>query len=110
MTATVSRIESYAVEFARRNRGRTPDDMQALGVADDADAGVTTYDALSTRPIARHDRAMPQTVAAATWTGLESFTGEYRFQVEFPQAAGLVLKGLIRHSSNKHVAILCTAI
>jgi hypothetical protein len=34
--------------------------------------------------------------AVAAWAGLQSFTGEYRFQVEFPRDAGNVIRQLIR--------------
>jgi hypothetical protein len=33
--------------------------------------------------------------AIAAWAGLQSFTGEYRFQVEFPKDAGKVIYQLI---------------
>ena len=42
------------------------------------------------------------------WAGLQSFTGEYRLQVEFPKEAGLVLQRIFLNVANgTDVDILC---
>lgn len=106
--ATASAIQLYAEEFAKRNRKRTTEDIEALGVSDTIEDELPQYSDLSQRRASNQNVAMPDNVAAASWAGLESFTGEYRFQVEFPQASGSVLNRLIRGASNQTVSILCT--
>jgi HKD family nuclease len=106
--ATALRIQSYAEEFARRNRKRSLDDMGALGVSDTTEEVMPTYDVIVRARATRKYEAIPKSVAAAAWAGLESFTGEYKFQVEFPQAAGLVLKRIFRTDTRQQMPILCT--
>jgi hypothetical protein len=106
--ATQSRLDSYAELFARRNRRRSPDDLKALEVSDSKADEVVTYDQLSEKSQASTEEAMPITAAAAAWTGLESFTGEYKFQVEFPKDVSLVLKRIFRRAGSEKVSILCS--
>lgn len=106
--ATQERVEQYAEEFARRNRRRSLEDMEALGVSDTLEEDQASYEDLSERRAATLGEAMPESAAIAAWTGLESFTGEYRFQVEFPQAAGQVLKRIVGGASGRDVPILCS--
>ena len=37
-------------------------------------------------------KAISEAAASVAWAGLQSFTGEYNLQVEFPKEAGLVLQ------------------
>lgn len=106
--ATAARIRVYAKEFANRNRRRSVDDIEVLGVGDDIEAENQTYATIPRRQTRSKSAAIPENAARAAWAGLESFTGEYRFQVEFPQAAGSVLRNIIRRASDQSVPILCT--
>lgn len=105
--ATAAKIESYADVFAKRNRERSTEDLETLGVSDTAEGEAPKYGDLTRKKASNRGEAMPEKAAAAAWTGLESFTGEYQFQVEFPQAAGLVLNRIIGRASSKHVPVLC---
>lgn len=40
--------------------------------------------------------ALKSEFAVAAWAGLQSFTGEYTFQIEFPRSSGEVISRLIR--------------
>lgn len=102
-------LEAYTEEFAKRNRQRSTDDIEALGVGDTFDRETSTYSKLNLNKSSKKIEAMPEGVAMAAWAGLESFTGDYQFQVEFPQAAGLVLKRLLKNVGNRGAQILCTA-
>ena len=107
--ATTPRLRLYAEEFAIRNRQRSTEVIEALGVSDVAEEENPTYRDLTRKRADTTNQAIPESVAAAAWAGLDSFTGEYRFQVEFPQAAGLVLNRIIRSTPQQNVRILCTA-
>ena len=51
---------------------------------------------------------MPTSVATAAWAGLQSFTGEYRFQVEFPRDAGQVLRRMLGPGGGQtNIPMLC---
>jgi HKD family nuclease len=106
--ATQSRIQAYAQEFSRRNLRRTIADIEAFGVSDEIEPQ-PKYEELVQKGRQKIPKALPETAATASWVGLESFTGEYRFQVEFPQAAGLVARGIIKKPTKKKVAILCSS-
>lgn len=84
-------LAAYEKYFALRNRYRKPEDIVALGIADsfpEKTDGVPTKGI--TPPKAEH-KAISETVASVAWAGLQSFTGAYTFQVEFPKEAGQVL-------------------
>jgi len=86
-------LRHYAARFAERARRRTASELADLGVSD--------TDPLPSRP--NHLRtqkppprpALGADFAIAAWAGLESFTGDYRFQIEFPRDAGNVIIRLI---------------
>lgn len=107
--ATHERIESYAEEFARRNRKRSLEDLVELGVADSTEEERPIYKNLALQRDKPRQGAISEGVAGAAWAGLESFTGDYQFQVEFPHAAGIVLNRIIGSTSASRVRILCTA-
>ena len=108
-TATHGSIQSYAKEFARRNRKRSLDDLVELGVVDSTEDERPTYKNLALQRDKPRQKTISEGVAGAAWAGLESFTGDYQFQVEFPQAAGIVLNRIIGSSSSSKVRILCTS-
>ena len=74
-------IEKYEVAFAESQRRRSIEDLRFLNVVD-GDARTKGVSLVETRH------------AVAVWAGLESFTGEHTFQVEFPKKAGEVLRNL----------------
>lgn len=106
--ASAKRLDMYADEFAKRNRQRSVKDIEALGVSDVFEEEEITYAKLSRNTSTKRIESMPEAAAMAAWAGLESFTGDYQFQVEFPQAAGLVLKRLLKNVVNRQASILCT--
>jgi hypothetical protein len=92
-------LAAYGVEFARRNKRRAIEDMLALGVSDEEEKN-----AKGPQPA-----SMPTSVATAAWAGLQSFTGDYNLQVEFPRDAGEVLKALLaKGSQGGSVQLLCS--
>ena len=105
--ATTARIQAYAEEFARRNRLRSLDDMSALGVSDTGEEKVPSYNEVARKRVTTKREAIPKSVATAAWAGLQTFTGDYQLQVEFPQAVSIVLKRIIGTALTKKLPILC---
>jgi len=99
-------LKRYEHFFAERNRNRSLDDLLTLGVADtpdEIDAGAAPE---RTRRAA--DPTISTRAATVAWAGLQSSTGEYRFQVEFPRSAGEVLGRIIgAGSGSANVSVLC---
>lgn len=99
--ATTDRLSVYEDFFASRNRRRDAADMVAIGVADD-------FPGKTGAPPKTEHRAISEAVASVAWAGLQSFTGEYSFQVEFPKEAGLVLRRIVGNLSERdRVDMLC---
>lgn len=103
---TYEKIDDYEKVFAERNRNRSPKDMETLGVTD---VGI-----MAASPSELRKKTGPKTrlisnrYAAAAWAGLESFTGEYRFQLEFPRDAGQVLKRILsKYGKAAKVMMVC---
>jgi hypothetical protein len=92
--ATEAALRNYAARFAERNRKRPAADLEALGVSDSRIVTAQTPRQLIRQRPPRHGAIGVDFVVAA-WTGLQSFTGEYRFQIEFPRTAGEVVRRLI---------------
>jgi hypothetical protein len=80
---TPSLLASYTEAFTRRNRSRRADDLVDFGVTDPAEVPPT----LATLRLKRKPRhaALPHDSAQTVWIGLESSTGAYSFQPEFPR-------------------------
>src|SRR5262249_24778846 len=92
------RLATYEKYFELRNRYRKPADLVVLGVADD---GVGRQSGKGgTRTPNRAQTAISNAAASVTWTGLQSFTGEYDLQVEFPRDAGAVLSRILSKLSH----------
>ncbi|EML5730765.1 phospholipase D family protein [Pseudomonas aeruginosa] len=90
---SATKLTEYEKYFALRNRNRRPEDLVALGVADDAPkTPATGILPKSAKPPKAAAKAISETAASVAWAGLQSFTGEYNLQVEFPKEAGLVLR------------------
>lgn len=100
-------LRDYAAQFARVNRSRRIADIEALGISD-GENDIPNDSVEFPRRRKAAEVAMSPEVAAAAWAGLESFTGEYRFQVEFPQAAGHVVRGIIGGASDRDVPVICS--
>ena len=99
-------LEDYAATFAERNRKRSLAELDALGVSVE---GLIQIKRLMRQKRQPKMGAMRTQFAVAAWAGLESFTGEYTFQVEFPRAAGEVLRSLVgrRKSRDGYVKVYC---
>lgn len=87
--ATPKELRNYSAHFAEQVRRRSPKVLAELGVTDGErqHAGLPR---LHSAPVPRIP-AVSSEFATGVWVGLESFTGGYRFQVEFPRLAGEVL-------------------
>ena len=106
--ATPNKLAEYERDFAERNRSRKPQDIVALGVADPLPAQKNGIPNTSVVPPKNENKAISKDSASVAWAGLQSFTGEYKFQVEFPKEAGLVLQRIVSdHTQDKDVNILC---
>ena len=105
---TLKNLPDYEKHFAECNRYRQPKDIVTLGIADSipktAD-GVPKKGMTSPRP---EYQAISQTVASVVWVGLQSFTGAYNLQVQFPKEAGLVLRRIFENlSQGESIDMLC---
>lgn len=103
-------LRDYSSIFANANRQRPVRTMKALSVIDDASGPFTLKPISKLRQIIPPKRAVVKSdFAACVWAELRSFTGEYAFQVEFPQAAGQVLRRFVhgKLSSDNRVDVQC---
>lgn len=91
--ATDATLRSYAAAFAETARKRTSTELRTLGVADGAEGPVSAKDLKKLKPPTY--AAIDDQFAVCAWAGLQSFTGEFRFQVEFPKDAGRVVSQLV---------------
>ncbi len=103
---TADLLNNYAAEFADRNRKRTPLEMEELGIGDTEESS-RPFNQRAHRP--PDDNAIETRVAAAAWAGLQSFTGEFKFQVEFPRAAGEVIHRILgeKEEAEGRVSVFC---
>jgi hypothetical protein len=92
--ATQAELRNYAARFAECSRRRSPEELIAMGTGDAVRGGSRAPDLVRQKPPA--DPAIDASYAVAAWAGLQSFTGEFRFQVEFPRNAGEVVAGLVK--------------
>ena len=92
---TVRRVTEYERLFARRQRDRSPEDLHLLGVAEQPPGA------------GRATSLVPPPLSNAVWAGLQSFTGEHTFQVEFPRRAGEALRALLG-TTEERVPIACS--
>jgi hypothetical protein len=105
---TAPRLSAYEKYFALRNRYRLPADLVTLGVADEAIPTENGRPLKNVKPPTNDQRALSNTVATTAWAGLQSFTGDYNLQVEFPRDAGAVLSRLLGTVSvGKTANLLC---
>ena len=106
--ATAARLDAYERVFARRNRFRKALDLVALGVVDDLPPQINGVPKKGVTPPKKELKAISDSAASVAWAGLQSFTGEYNLQVEFPKEAGLVLQRIFSGvAQGAVVPILC---
>jgi HKD family nuclease len=107
--ADAAALKNYAATFAEMSRARSAQQLDALGV-NDAKVATTVPPAQLFRQKPPRRSAVKNRFATSAWTGLQSFTGEYRFQAEFPKAAGEVVARLVRRqaTTSGKVRVLCT--
>jgi HKD family nuclease len=105
---TASKLSDYEHYFAARNRNRRPVDLITLGVADGEISLEDGSPPKNVSPPPNEQKALSNTVATTSWAGLQSFTGDYDLQVEFPKDAGTVLSRLLGLATGGHAAsLLC---
>lgn len=101
---TKAGLTAYEKRFRERNAERSPKDMLALGVSDSPEIPSVRQ----MRDSVPQRRSVTTSVAEAAWAGLESFTGEYTFQLEFPRDAGQVLRRIVSATGQSpKVTIAC---
>jgi HKD family nuclease len=91
--ATDADLRNYAARFAERSRIRSIAELADLGVSDGTVVPAGDIDLAAQQPPAMP--ALGAEFAVAAWAGLQSFTGQYRFQLEFPKGAGQVVRQLV---------------
>lgn len=105
--ATEGELRHYAARFAERARRRAVAELLDLGISDSHPMPSTPSELLKRRPPSRG--SLSTRFAVAAWAGLQSFTGEYRFQLEFPRDAGIVVNQLIgaRAGARGRIDVYC---
>lgn len=106
--ATDVELRNYAARFAEAARRRKAAELDDLGIGDSQIPPASQADLHSGRPPAQS--AVAVDFATTAWAGVQSFTGEYRFQLEFPKAAGAVISKLLQLNSaqDSEVEVYCT--
>jgi hypothetical protein len=105
---TAAALEAYERRFAQINRKRNIRDLVLLGIADEVERVDFRKPLRQRTPPSANQRTFRTKHANVAWAGLESFTGEYAFQVEFPRDAGTVLQGLVRGGRvGRRLRVLC---
>lgn len=93
---TTEKLRQYEKYFALRNRNRNPEDLVALGVADGIpEATNEGAPKKGVKAPKGSEQAVTETAASVAWAGLQSFTGDYNLQLEFPKKAALVLRRVL---------------
>lgn len=89
---TTARLQAYERVFARMQAKRALADLEFLAVVDLG---------------GNQPNLVSPSLCNAVWVGLQSFTGEHTFQVEFPRKAGEALSALIG-TTGRVVQIECS--
>lgn len=105
--ATAQLLDDYSSRFAASSRRRSTGTLMALGVVDDPAVPSGSVAAPAARAPAPSVPVMEEDYAAAVWAGLESTTGEYTYQVEFPQSAGRVLGRFALGAGDALLSVVC---
>lgn len=93
-------LTQYESKFSQRIQTRSTADLINLGIVDDPES-------LKSNKKTRGNPVLDAQNASTVWVGLESFTGDYNFQVEIPAKAGAVLKNLLG-TRGRNVNIECS--
>ena len=96
---TPEKFEAYEKYFALCNRYRKPKDLIVLGVTDGIPKKTNGAPRRGVIPPKPEHKVISEVTASVVWAGLQSFTGEYKLQVEFPKQAGLVLHRICKKIS-----------
>jgi HKD family nuclease len=104
--ATDDELRNYAARFAETARRRKATELYDLGIGDSQVPPVSPADLYVKSPA---PSAVAVEFATSAWAGLQSFTGEYRFQLEFPRSAGIVISQLLQldRAQDSHVNVYC---
>ncbi len=107
--ATDEDLRDYAARFAEAARRRKAAELDDLGINDTETVASSPADLKALTP--PDHPAVGVAFATAAWAGCQSFTGEYRFQLEFPRAAGVVVSQLLSldRSESAEVRVFCPA-
>jgi len=97
-------LEAYSVQYAKSSRDQSTS-TQPAGVGAAITSEVKTED--ESDPPERP--SYNPEYGSVAWVGLESFTGEARFQLEFPRDPAEVLRGMIGSAQEEdvEVSVLC---
>jgi HKD family nuclease len=90
-------LDQYEKVFSKRLGNRTIEDLRLLNVLE----GTTRRG----RSLPPEPLIIPQ-LCNGVWTGLQSFTGEHTFQVEFPRKAGEAL-GVLLGARDRPIEVEC---
>ena len=90
--ATARQLRLYTKEFSDRARRRKASELAELGICESQPVLSTARDLHARKPSLA---TVGTDFARTAWAGLQSFTGEFRFQVEFPRTAGQVIDRMI---------------
>lgn len=104
LLATPESVAEYAVRFSKRNAQRKPRDLDELEVSEAVSASGLTAEVVAGSP--EPDKSVQDPAhATGAWAGLQTITGEYALQVEFPRSAGEVLRN--RLGDGATLSVLC---
>lgn len=109
LAASKRRISEYADLFAKRNRERSLDDLNDLEFDVQGSSGSGPKKKLSGQKAKKRKPSLPLGAATVAWVGLESFTGEYQFQVEFPKDVAEIAKRMINGRRPKKLKVYTPA-
>lgn len=84
-------LDKYENRFSQKIQTRSVADLVTLGIVDD----------LVSKKGKRGTPVIDAQNCSTVWVGLESFTGDYNFQVEIPAKASIVLKNLLGMLGNQ---------
>jgi len=102
--ATPVVLTDYAALFAERARRRSVQALLDLGIESAGTTNAKTGKPKSYKPNKNHLKNF-----VSVWSELKSFTGEYKFQVEFPQTVGRILAEIVGDPAGRgsSVRVLC---
>lgn len=95
-------LDKYSDRYASAARKR-PTDYQPPGVGPSLTGEIDPEDESESPQYSTYNPKH----ATVAWAGLESFTGEYTFQVEFPKTAGEVIRSLLG-ADEAEIGVLCS--